>query len=65
MMTGLDPTRVLHAFKVLETQPTGSNRTLRIVSDYNVPKVSEKMVRIILSYVSYVRRVVWRDYRAY
>jgi UDP-N-acetylglucosamine 2-epimerase len=63
MMTGLDSTRVLDALKVLETQATGSDRTLRIVTDYNVPNVSEKIVRIILSYVSYVRRVVWRDYR--
>ena len=63
MMTGLDPARVLDALKVLETQATGSERMLRIVADYNVPNVSEKVVRIILSYVSYVRRVVWRDYR--
>jgi UDP-N-acetyl-L-fucosamine synthase len=60
MMTGLDPDCVLDALKVLETQPTSDERALRIVSDYNVPNVSEKIVRIILSYVSYVNRVVWR-----
>jgi len=60
MMTGLNPTLVLDALKVLEAQPTGEHRALRIVPDYNVPNVSEKIVRIILSYVSYVNRVVWR-----
>jgi UDP-N-acetylglucosamine 2-epimerase (non-hydrolysing) len=62
MMTGLDPYLVLNALKVLETQPTGKDRTLRIVTDYNVPNVSEKVLRIILSYTEYVRRVVWREY---
>jgi UDP-N-acetylglucosamine 2-epimerase (non-hydrolysing) len=60
MMTGLDPESVLDALKVLEAQPTGEHRALRIVPDYNVPNVSEKIVRIILSYVSYVNRLVWR-----
>jgi len=59
MMTGLDPKAVQNALKVLETQPTGERRLLRIVPDYNVPNVSEKIVRIILSYVDYVNRVVW------
>jgi len=59
MMTGLDPERVLEALKVLECQPTGDLRTLRIVPDYNMPNVSEKVVRIILSYVDYINHVVW------
>ena len=59
MMTGLDPERVMDALKVLEAQPTGERRALRIVSDYNVPNVSEKVVRIIHSYTHYVNRVVW------
>ena len=62
MMTGLDPARVLDALKVLEGQPTGPERELRIVPDYNIPNVSEKVVRVILSYTNYVRRVVWREY---
>jgi UDP-N-acetylglucosamine 2-epimerase (non-hydrolysing) len=60
MMTGLDPARVLEGLKVLEAQPTGDQRALRIVADYDIPNVSEKVVRIILSYVSYVNNVVWR-----
>jgi UDP-N-acetylglucosamine 2-epimerase (non-hydrolysing) len=58
-MTGLDPECVLDALKVLEAQPTGEQRAQRIVSDYNVPNVSEKVVRIIQSYTNYVNRVVW------
>jgi UDP-N-acetylglucosamine 2-epimerase (non-hydrolysing) len=61
IMTGLDSARVLDALKVIEAQPTGEQRALRIVSDYNVPNVSEKVVRILLSYTDYVRRVVWRE----
>ncbi|HSZ01098.1 MAG TPA: UDP-N-acetylglucosamine 2-epimerase (non-hydrolyzing) [Terriglobales bacterium] len=59
MLTGLDPERILEALKLLETQPTGDQRALRIVPDYDVPNVSEKVVRIIHSYVNYVNRVVW------
>jgi UDP-N-acetylglucosamine 2-epimerase (non-hydrolysing) len=61
MMTGLDSNRVLDALKVVEAQPTGEQRVLRIVPDYNIPNVSEKVVRILLSYTDYVRRVVWRE----
>jgi UDP-N-acetylglucosamine 2-epimerase (non-hydrolysing) len=59
MMTGLDPERVLDALKVLEGQPTGQGRSLRLVADYNISNVSEKVVRIIYSYVHYVNRLVW------
>lgn len=60
MMTGLKAERILEAVKVLDSQSTGSQRILRIVDDYSVPNVSEKVVRIILSYTDYVNRVVWR-----
>jgi UDP-N-acetyl-L-fucosamine synthase len=59
MMTGLDPGCVLDALKVLETQPTGEKRGLQIVADYNTPNVSEKVVRIVHSYVQFVNWVVW------
>ncbi|MEQ1528922.1 MAG: UDP-N-acetylglucosamine 2-epimerase (non-hydrolyzing) [Methylococcales bacterium] len=60
MMTGLEVDRVLQALKVLESQPRGAERNLRLVEDYSMPNVSDKMLRIILSYTDYVNRVVWK-----
>jgi UDP-N-acetylglucosamine 2-epimerase (non-hydrolysing) len=60
MMTGLRPEQILAAMKVLDLQPVGSDRLLRMVPDYSAPKVSEKVVRIILSYTDYTNRVVWK-----
>lgn len=57
MMTGLNVERVLQGLLILETQ---GKDTLRLVSDYSMPNVSEKVLRIILSYTDYVNRVVWR-----
>jgi UDP-N-acetylglucosamine 2-epimerase len=61
MMTGLNWDRIEQGLAILATQPRGAERALRVPSDYDVPNVSEKVVRIILSYTDYVRRVVWRQ----
>ena len=62
LMTGLDWARVRQGLDVLATQPRGADRALRLARDYDVPNVSEKVVRIVLSYTDYVRRVVWREH---
>lgn len=62
MMVGMESERVMQAMPVLESQGFGENRTLRKVADYDMPNVSDKVVRIIHSYVDYVRRVVWKQY---
>jgi UDP-N-acetylglucosamine 2-epimerase (non-hydrolysing) len=59
MMTGLDWGTIQQALDILKTQGRGDERTLRIVEDYQVPNVSEKVVRIILSYTGYVNQTVW------
>jgi len=59
MMTGLEQDRVFQALQILESQQRGERRTLRLVDDYSMPNVSEKVLRIILSYTNYVNRVVW------
>jgi UDP-N-acetylglucosamine 2-epimerase (non-hydrolysing) len=59
MMTGLKPERVLQGLAILESQLRGEERLLRPVGDYSMPNVSEKVVRIIVSYIDYVRRYVW------
>jgi UDP-N-acetylglucosamine 2-epimerase (non-hydrolysing) len=60
MMTGLEVERVLQGLAILATQSRGSERSLRLVADYSMPNVSDKVVRIIHSYTDYVNRVVWK-----
>ena len=45
----------------LQYQETGESRNFRPVTDYNMPNVSDKVVRIILSYTDYIKRVVWSE----
>jgi len=59
MMVGLAKERILQSLEVLETQEPN---TLRLVSDYSMPNVSDKVLRIILSYTDYVNRVVWSEH---
>jgi UDP-N-acetylglucosamine 2-epimerase (non-hydrolysing) len=59
VMTGLVWDRVRIGLELAEARPRGERRW-PIVADYEVPNVSDKVVRIILSYTDYVNRVVWR-----
>jgi UDP-N-acetylglucosamine 2-epimerase (non-hydrolysing) len=61
MMTGLNPERIMQALVHLQYQKTGDNRNFRRVADYCMPNVSDKVVRIILSYTDYVKRTVWSE----
>lgn len=60
IMVGMNKDRILQSLNVIEKQDRGENRMLRPVYDYSMPNVSEKVVRIILSYTDYINRVVWR-----
>jgi UDP-N-acetylglucosamine 2-epimerase (non-hydrolysing) len=62
MMVGLDVDRVRQGLAILGGQLRGNERGLKIVPDYDVLNVSEKVVRIIHSYTDYVNRVVWKKY---
>ena len=62
MMVGLEIERVLQALSIVNTQNRGVTRDFRMVADYSMPNVSEKVVRIIHSYTDYVNRVVWKKY---
>ena len=62
MMVGLNIERIIQALEVLNEQPRGSNRLLNQVNDYSTPNVSEKIIRIIFSYIDYVKQNVWRQY---
>ena len=61
MMVGLNPERILQGLIQLEFQKSGDVRSFRKVADYSMPNVSDKVVRIIISYVDYINRVVWSE----
>jgi len=62
MMVGMEADRVMQSLRILETQERYESRSLRLVSDYSMPNVSEKVLRIIHSYTDYINRVVWKKY---
>lgn len=64
MMVGLEVERVMQALQVLESQGRGDERSLRLVADYSMPNVADKVVRIIHSYRDYVMRTVWKRFDA-
>ena len=61
MMVGLNPERVMQGLVQLQYQQTGETRNFRPVADYSMPNVSDKVVRIIISYTDYIKRVVWGE----
>ncbi len=60
MMVGLNPERIMQGLRIIAEQKRGEERTLRPVFDYSMPNVSDKVLRIILSYTDYVNRTVWK-----
>lgn len=62
MMVGLGGDRIMQALRILDDQSRGDCRNFRLVADYSVPNVADKVVRIIHSYTDYVNRVVWKRY---
>jgi len=64
MLVGFDVERVLDGLRILETQPRGDERLLRLVDDYAPANVSDKILRIIVSYTGFVNRKVWHKPQA-
>lgn len=61
MMVGLSPERIMQGLVQVLQQKTGTERNFRQVADYSMPNVSEKVVRIIISYTDYIKRTVWSE----
>ena len=62
MMVGLNSERILQGLNIMETQKRDNQRTLRLVADYSMPNVADKIIRIIVSYTDYINRVVWNKH---
>jgi UDP-N-acetylglucosamine 2-epimerase (non-hydrolysing) len=60
MFVGLRLESILQGLKILEAQPRGSHRGLNLVKDYETENVSDKILRIVMSYTDFVDRRVWR-----
>ena len=61
MMVGLSPERIMQGLAQVLQQKVGAERNFRPVADYSMPNVSEKIVRIIISYTDYIKRTVWSE----
>ncbi|WP_299180736.1 non-hydrolyzing UDP-N-acetylglucosamine 2-epimerase [uncultured Chryseobacterium sp.] len=61
MMVGLSPERILQGLTQVLQQKVGKERNFRPVADYSMPNVSQKVVRIIISYTDYIKRTVWSE----
>ncbi|MBR4483016.1 MAG: UDP-N-acetylglucosamine 2-epimerase, partial [Paludibacteraceae bacterium] len=61
MMVGLNPERIMQGLAQLQLQKTADERNFRPVYDYSMPNVGDKVVRIIISYTDYIKRVVWSE----
>ena len=62
IMTGLSKERIMQSLEIINKQPRDNNRLIREVFDYSMPNVSDKILRIILSYTDYVNRNIWKKY---
>jgi len=62
MMTGVNKERIIQAMEILSNQQRNGDRTLNSVKDYEVNNVSEKILRIIISYCDYIKKNVWKEY---
>ena len=61
MMTGVSLERIIQAIDILSFQKRGSDRTLKLVQDYDINNVSEKILRIIHSYTDYIKKNIWKE----
>ena len=61
MMVGLSPERIMQGLTQVLQQKVGKERNFRPIADYSMPNVSEKVVRIIISYTDYIKRTVWSE----
>ena len=62
MMVGLNPDRIMQGLKIIQSQKRENKRTVFQVADYSSPNVSEKVLRIIVSYTDYIKRKVWYEF---
>jgi len=62
IMTGLKKERIMQSLAIIDSQSRGEERLIRQVSDYSMPNVSDKVVRIVHSYTDYINRVVWKKF---